>query len=272
MDSSFGSLLKDWRGRRHMSQLDLGLNANVSSRHISFLETGRSRPSQPMVMQLCDCLQVPRSVRNVLLTAAGFAQAYRRRALDEEEMAPVRMAVAWTLERHDPYPAMAIDRHWTLVKANRTAAMLLRGIGLDEGDSLLTAMSDLERMQSIFENWQEVVQHMIVRLRTESLHLGGDPVLDAAVTKLIAGLEGHALHPTGPLPAVIPARYRAGERILSFFSTLAQFGTAEDIALAELKIEMMFPADEATRDFLNAMLTETLHPPNATHSESPPNR
>lgn len=256
MDSSFGSLLKDWRSRRRMSQLDLGLAANVSSRHISFLETGRSRPSQPMVMQLCDCLEVPRSVRNVLLTAAGFAHAYRRRALGEEEMAPVRRAVEWTLERHDPYPAMAIDRHWTLVKANRTAGMLLSGIGLDEGDSLLTAMTDLERMQSIFENWQEVMQHMIVRLRTESLHLGGDPVLDATVSKLTGGLDGHTPHPIGPLPAVVPARYRTGEMILSFFSTLAQFGTAEDIALAELKIEMMFPADDATRDFLGSVLTE----------------
>ena len=168
-------------------------------------------------------------------------------------MAHVRAAVDWTLERHDPYPAFALDRHWTIVRANRTAGILVSGIGLSEGDSLLEAMTDTDRMAAVLENWREVAQHMIARLRTESGHLGGDPVLDAAANTLASELGPHVPEVNGALPAVIPARYRAGDMVLSFFSTLAQFGSAEDIALSELRIEMMFPADDATREALHAM-------------------
>lgn len=253
MHNSFGEALRSWRGQRRMSQLDLGLTANVSARHISFLETGRARPSQSMAMQLCETLEVPHSARNAFLGAAGFAPAYRRRELNDDDMAHVRAAVDWTLTRHDPFPAFALDKHWRVVKANASASVLLSGIGLGDGDSLLDAMLDKELMSAALENWQEVLQHMTVRLRTESAHLGGDAVLDKAVEQLtlMTGSGSHGV--TGTLPAVIPARYRAGTGTLSFFSTLAQFGTPEDIAVAELKIEMMFPADDATRDALLAM-------------------
>lgn len=254
MHNSFGEALRLWRGQRRMSQLDLGLTANVSARHISFLETGRARPSQSMAMQLCETLEVPHSARNAFLGAAGFAPAYRRRELNDDDMAHVRAAVDWMLTRHDPFPAFALDKHWRVVRANASAALLLGGIGLGEGDSLLDAMLDPELMSSALENWQEVLQHMTVRLRTESAHLGGDAVLDKAVEQLTQMTGGPASHwVSGTLPAVIPARYRAGTGTLSFFSTLAQFGTPEDIAVAELKIEMMFPADDATRDALLAM-------------------
>lgn len=253
MEQTFGTLLRDWRTQRRLSQLALGLDANVSARHISFLETGRARPSRAMVLQLCEVLDAPRSTRNALLNAAGFAPAYRQRKLDEAEMAQVRAAVDWTLARHDPYPAMALDRHWTLVKLNRSAAHLLSAIGLAEGGSLLAVLTDLEKLGVMFENWQDVARHMLVRLRTESGHLGGDEILEAASERLAAALGADQAEPTAVLPAVVPARYRAGGGTLSLFSTLAQFGTAEDIALAELKIEMMFPADEATRKTLQAL-------------------
>lgn len=258
MDKSFGAALKDWRSQQRMSQLDLGLTANVSARHISFLETGRSRPSRAMVMTLCESLEMPREARNALLNAAGFSPAYRRRDLDEADMAHVRAAVDWMLERHDPYPALALDRHWIIVKANRSAGQLIGASGLAEGDSLLDAMIDPQRIASLFDNWQEVAQHMMVRLRTESAHLGGDPVLDEAARKLAGEFGASAPPDGGVLPAVIPARYRANGMVLSFFSTLAQFGTAEDIALAELRIEMMFPADDTTRDLLLAMDSGTV--------------
>lgn len=254
MDTSFGAVLKEWRGQRRMSQLDLGLSSNVSARHISFLETGHAKPSRSMVLQLCETLEMPRSARNSLLNAAGYAPAYRSRDLDAADMDHVRAAVEWTLERHNPYPAMALDRHWTIVKANQAAQFLLAGAGVSEGDSLLAALTDSERFASVIENWIEVAQHMVVRLRTESAHLGGDPVLDEAANALIGALSTTSHPPsTQPLPAIIPARYRAGDKVFSFFSTLAQFGTAEDIALAELKIEMMFPADEETRHALLAL-------------------
>jgi len=252
MDSTFGSLLKDWRGRRRMSQLDLGLVANVSARHISFLETGRSKPSRSMVIQLSETLEVPRAARNVLLNAAGYSSAYRRRELDKEDMKLVRAAVDWTLERHDPYPAFAVDTHWSLVRANASATMLLGAIGLRAGDSMLDALTESDAMRAAFDNWPEVARYAIVRLRTESAHLGGDPVLDSAADKLAEELGSTVPRDTAALPAVVPARYRANGTVLSFFSTIAQFGTAEDIALADLKIELMFPADDATRDILLA--------------------
>ena len=251
METGFGAALRDWRGRRRMSQLDLGLTANVSARHISFLETGRAQPSRSMVIQLCETLDIPRADRNTLLNVAGFASSYGRRTLDDDDMGQVRAAVDWTLERHDPFPAMAVDRHWTLVRCNRTAAQLMGPMGVREGESLLEMMTDSNRIGAYLENWPEVAQHMITRFRTESAHVGGDPILDEAANKL--SQEFDPPDGNGVLPAVIPARYVAGDMTLSFFSTIAQFGTAEDIALAELKIEMMFPADDTTRDILLSM-------------------
>ena len=125
MSESFGALLKSWRGQRRLSQLDLSLAANVSARHISFLETGRARPSKSMVLSLAETLDVPRATRNVLLQAAGFARAYVQRDLAAGEMAYVRAAMDWMLERHNPYPGIAIDRHWNLLEVNACAAALL---------------------------------------------------------------------------------------------------------------------------------------------------
>ncbi len=253
MDSQFGEMLRDWRGRRRMSQLDLGLAADVSTRHIAFLETGRSRPTRGMVIRLSEALEVPRTARNPLLNAAGFAPAYRARDLNEAEMRHVRMAVDWMLQRHAPYPAMAIDRHWCLVALNAPAGHLLDAIGLGVGDSLLDAFTGSEVVRNAFENWPEVARHMQARLRTESAHLGGDAVLEASATKLAGEIGSHVSDATTLLPPIVPARYRAKGLVLSFFSTLAQFGSAEDMALADLRIELMFPADETTRQALVAM-------------------
>lgn len=251
-ESPFGALLKDWRGQRRMSQLDLGLAANVSARHISFLETGRARPSRSMVLQLTESLEVPRAARNALLNAAGFSPAYRSRDLDEADMAHVRAAVDWTLERHDPFPAFGVDRHWRLVAANQSARAMLGGLGLDVGDSMLDAFVESEALRAVVDNWAEVARHVITRLRTESAHLGGDAVLDQAADALAREAGDSDLDTPGTLPAVIPTRYRTNGVVLSFFSTIAQFGSAEDIALADLKIEFLFPADDATRDILLA--------------------
>ena len=251
MDKTFGSLLKDWRNARRMSQLNLGLAANVSARHISFIETGRSKPSRSMVLQLSETLDVPRPQRNALLNAAGYSAAYRKRDLDADDMTHVRAAVEWTLARHDPFPAIAVDRYWAVVSANRSANMLLAGIGVGVGDSMLEAITRSPDVRATIDNWPDVARYMAARLRTESLHLGGDPVLDEAADRL-AREAGPLPADAAPLPAVVPTTYRAGGMVLSFISTLAQFGSAEDIALADLKIELMFPADDATRDMLMA--------------------
>ena len=165
-------------------------------------------------------------------------------------MEPVRAAMDWTLERHAPFPAMAFDRHWQIVRLNPVSEALLAAMNLGEGDSLLDAFFAGGPFSEALENRDEVARHMVTRLRTESAHLGGDPVLDAAVERLVESLGEDAEHAAGTLPAVIPARFRSNGVVLSFFSTISQFGSTEDIALADLKIELMFPADEFTRSAL----------------------
>ena len=252
MSVSFGSLIKDWRSQRRMSQLDLALSAEVSARHISFLETGRARPSRAMVQALSESLDVPRATRNVLLNAAGFAQSYVARDLEDNEMAAVREAMDWTLERHCPYPAIAVDRHWRLVRLNAVAAALLEPMELEAGDSMLDAFLTGSAFAKALENGQEITRYMLARLRTESAHLGGDEILDAAIVKLSAMVGDGPPSSLERMPAIIPAQFRAGDVVLSLFSTIAQFGSTEDIALADLKIELMFPADEFTRQALQA--------------------
>ncbi len=253
MSVTFGAVLKDWRQNRRISQLDLGLAANVSSRHISFLETGRSKPSRSMVMRLCDELEVPRQARNQFMSSAGLSPAYKSRDLSESDMAPVQQAVDWMLERHAPFPALAMDRHWNVTALNATAQLLLQGMGVFVGNSLLNVLLENEAVQNAIVNLDEVITHTLARLRTESAHLGGDCILDEAIERL-QQLGGGDVH-TQPdlLPAFIPARYNLNGQEFSLFSTFSQFGTAEDIALSELKIEMMFPADEKTRALLMAM-------------------
>jgi transcriptional regulator with XRE-family HTH domain len=250
---AFAQQLKHWRNIRRMSQLDLGLAANVSARHVSFLETGRAAPSRAMVLQLCETLEVPLSAQNIVLQAAGFAEVFLNRGLSAEELAHVRQAVDWTLQQHNPYPAMALDKHWTIIKANAAATMLLSAVGLSEGDSLLEAMQLSEHLRAAITNWPEVVHHMVSRLRMESVKLGHDPVLNKAAENLAAQLGDGRKSEPHVSTAVLSTRYLLNGVELSLFSMIAQFGSAEDIALADLKIELMFPADEATRVFLERM-------------------
>ncbi|SPJ29430.1 helix-turn-helix domain-containing protein [Falsiruegeria mediterranea] len=241
--ADFGPALKEWRTTRRMSQMDLALSAGVSARHLSFLETGRARPSRGMVLRLCDELSVPNAGRNQLLTAAGMAPAYASRASDAEDLKPLKEAVAWMLDNHAPYPAMALNRHWQLEAMNGPAAMMLSASGLQLGDSLIEALVSNEALRGALDNLEEVERHTLARLRTELTHFGRDPAIERAVE----ALQARVSRDDAVLPAVIPARYRLGDQVLSFFSTIAQFGTTGDLAMSELKVELMFPADDATR-------------------------
>ncbi|WP_114963573.1 helix-turn-helix domain-containing protein [Tritonibacter mobilis] len=240
----FGAQLKDWRQLRRMSQLDLALTAEVSARHVSFLETGRAKPSREMVLRLSRELQLPQAEVNALLAAAGFAPVYGARDLGDAQMAPVRAAVEWMLERHAPYPAIALDRHWRLQQVNAPAQRLMSPVGLDVGDSLLDAMLSNDRLRENIVNLEEVERLILHRLRSELVHFGRDSVIEDHVARLKSRVSTDAVQ---PLPAMIPTRYRIAGQVLSFFSAMSQFGTVEDIALSELRIECMFPADEATR-------------------------
>ena len=243
---SFPETLKTWRQARRFSQLDLALEADVSARHVSFLETGRARPSADMVARLGAALNLPLDARNQMLVAAGFAARYPARDWSDDTMAPVRQAVAHTLASHMPYPALAVDRLWTIVDLNPAAATLFGAVGLGVGGSILEAMCG-PVLPEVVENWPEVARHAAERLRLESAALGGDEALDRAASYLGVVSGGGAQTPLGP---VIPTILRLGETRLSLFATIAQFGTAQDLALADLKIELYFPADEETETML----------------------
>jgi transcriptional regulator with XRE-family HTH domain len=249
--TDFADILKRWRKSRRLSQLALAMQANVSARHIAFLETGRARPSAAMIGRLGDALRLPLDVRNQMLTSAGFAQRYSARQWDAAEMAPVRAAVNYSLDRHAPYPALAVDRLWLVIALNAPARILFGALGIDEGSSLLDLMTS-EVLPPLIENWPEVAHHAAQRLRTESTAQGGVERLDHAADTL-ASVPGARQGPLGP---VMPTVYRIGTLRLSLFAIIAQFGTAEDMTLDDVKIELYFPADSQTDEALRKLVTK----------------
>jgi transcriptional regulator with XRE-family HTH domain len=245
--TTFGDCLRDWRGRRGMSQLQLALAANVSQRHVSFLESGRAQPSRPMVLGLADAMSVPLAERNNMLNAAGFAPQYRQSSLDDTALQDVRAALDLMLERHMPYPAVLIDRYWNLLDSNASCEMIF---GLSAGPApinILKMISDHPELTERFANWPEVAHHLLMRLQTELNASGGDPKL----AELIEGLKeapvfqaaNHGICASHPF---IPTRIRFGDKVLSLVSAIAHFGTATDITVSDLRIEFSLPADAET--------------------------
>jgi transcriptional regulator with XRE-family HTH domain len=251
-----GALLRDWRVRRRMSQLDLALEAGVSARHVSFVETGRSRPSAEMVVQLAEHLDVPLRDRNVLLLAAGYAPAYAQRDLDETEMGPVRQAIDRVLHGHEPYPAVVVDRHWGLVAANRAVPLLIAGAAehlTEPPVNVLRLSLHPAGMAPRIVNLGEWRAHLLDRLGRQAV-VSGDPALFALHEELAAypgGEGGHA--PDLEAGAIaVPLRLRVDGDELAFISTATTFGTATDVTVSELAIESFFPADVATARALEA--------------------
>jgi transcriptional regulator with XRE-family HTH domain len=249
-----GTLLRDWRRRRRMSQLDLALQAGVSARHVSFVETGRSRPSPEMVLHLADELDVPLRERNGLLLAAGYAPVYGQHGLDEPELGPVRDALDVVLRGHEPNPAIVVDRHWGLVAANAALGWLTEGIDpelLAPPANVLRASLHPDGLAPRIVNLGEWRAHLLHRLERQAA-ASGDPALHALHQEL-AGYPGPAPEPDPwPSPIATPLRLRDGDRVLSFLSTVTTFGTATEVAVAELSIESFFPADAVTAEALRA--------------------
>src|SRR4051794_2992024 len=252
--SDVGLLLRDWRRRRRLSQLDLALDAGVSTRHLSFVETGRARPSAEMVVHLAEQLDVPLRDRNRLLLAAGYAPAYRERALDEPELQPVREALDRVLAAHEPYPAVVVDRGWHLVAANASLTALLEGVApelLAPPANVLRISLHPDGLAPRIVNLGEWRAHLLERLARQ-IALSGDPEL-AALHDELSGYPSPdgAPRATGGEIAV-PLRLRTDAGELAFVSTVSTFGTAVDITVAELSIESFFPADAQTADALRA--------------------
>jgi transcriptional regulator with XRE-family HTH domain len=249
-DARVGPLLRGWRIRRRLSQLDLALDAGVSARHLSFVETGRSRPSRQMVLHLAEQLEVPLRDRNQLLLAAGYAPAYAERGLDEPAMAPVREALQLVLEAHEPLPALVVDRSWNMVAANRALGPLLEGVSstlLEPPVNVMRVALHPEGMAPRIVNLGEWRAHLFERLERQ-IALTGDPALEELHAELAAYPGGEPRHADAGAGAgiVVPLRLRHGDGELAFFGTIATFGTPVEITVSELAVEHFFAADEAT--------------------------
>jgi transcriptional regulator with XRE-family HTH domain len=249
--SGVGSLLRDWRQRRRLSQLDLALEAGVSARHLSFVETGRSRPSAEMVVQLAEALDVPLRERNGMLFAAGYAPRYGEHDLDDPEMQPVRDALQQVLEAHEPFPALVVDRAWELVLGNSSVPALLAGVApelLEPPVNVLRLSLHPDGMAPRILNLAEWRAHLLERLHRQ-MTATGDSDLRALYDEVSAYPGPRAAPHTGLAGQVaVPLRLRVGDAELAFISTVATFGTAVDITVAELAIESFFPADAATAE------------------------
>lgn len=250
-----GPLLRQWRERRRMSQLALALDANISAKHVSFLESGRAAPSRDMVLALAEALAVPLRARNTLLLAAGFAPAYSELGLDAPELAAARRAIDLLLAGHEPYPAIAIDRHWQLVAANRAFAPLIAGLPpalLAPPVNVLRLSVHPEGLAPRILNFPEWRAHAFHRLQ-QQIDASGDPVL-AALHDELGGAPADGRRAPEPTALLATLRMRVGDRELAFLSTTTIFGSPVDVTLSEIAIESFFPADVATAEALRAPL------------------
>ncbi|MFC9477235.1 helix-turn-helix domain-containing protein [Nocardia sp. NPDC056952] len=252
-----GPLMREWRQRRKLSQLDLALTADTSARHLSYLETGRSQPSRAMVLRLCEALEVPLRERNALLLAAGFAPAYQESRLDAAELSAARAAIDTMLRAHEPYPAVVVDRWWDVVAGN--AAMPVLMIGVPE--QLLLPRPNVYRLvlhpdglARRLENLHQVRDLFLERLRRQAGATGDDRLraLYDEVNAYPAPQDSPApAEATGPFQ--VPIRVTTPTGTLSMFSTMATFGAPADVTLSELAIEFFYPLDDATATALRAL-------------------
>lgn len=239
-----GRLVREWRQRRRMSQMELALEAGISPRHLSFLETGRSKPGRETLASLAEVLDVPLRDRNVLMLAAGLAPAYYERSLDDSALDPAREAVQTILKAHEPFPALAVDRHWNLVAANAAVAPFMEGAAaflLKPPINVLRLTLHPEGLAPRIENLPEWRAHLLARLRRQ-VGMNPDAGLRALLEELTAypGGEDHSV-PHGGHAIFVPLRLRTPAGTLSFFSTTTVFGTPLEITLAELAVEAFFP-------------------------------
>jgi transcriptional regulator with XRE-family HTH domain len=254
--NQFGSVLRQWRTLRRKSQLDLALDAGISQRHLSFMESGRAHPSREMVLTIAETLDMPLRARNDLLSAAGFAAYYPERPLDFEEMKRVRETLARILQHHEPYPSMVLDRHWNILTKNNASAGIISRCVKEESLAelfpdgqlnFLRLMFDAKGLRPRVRSWEQTAPILIGRLRREASAYPGSPsetllaeLLPSAPARTWPGLDD------APLPPTIALELDTEDGILRLFNTLTTFGTPQDVTLQELRIEMSYPVDESS--------------------------
>lgn len=270
MKTGFGSILSEWRAARRLSQLDLALLTGISQRHISFVESGRAQPSRDMVFKLADGLDLPLRARNDIFLAAGYAPAYPERRLDLAEMKTARDALELILKHHEPYPAIVTDAQWNIVMQNDAASRIvawcvdasaIRTLSPDGPLNFMRLMFSANGLRPNIQNWAYTRVALLNRLRRES---AGSP--NSISEKLRRELDGDATSPGNvatfvdePDDPVLPLELLVNDTRIRLFNTLMTFGTPQDVTLQELRIDMSFPADEATRRFLSSVAEAGIH-------------
>ena len=258
--STFGALLRDWRQRRRLSQLALALEADISQRHLSFVESGRAQPSRELVLHLAEQLGVPLRDRNKLMLAAGYAPVFHERPLGDPALDTVRTAVDRVLEGHEPYPAIAVDRHWTLLAANRVVGRLLGGVSpalLEPPVNVLRLSLHPDGLAPRIVNLSQWRVHLLERLHRQ-VEVSADPILDALLAELRdypSPVHERSATVAGSVDPVdngvfIPFQLATDGGVLSFISTTTVFGTPVDVTVSELALECFFPADDFTAAYL----------------------
>lgn len=259
--SSVGEHIRDWRARRRLTQMDLALDAGISPKHLSFIETGRSKPSRQMVLLLAEQLDVPLRERNAMLVAAGFAPVFPERPLDAPDLAAARRAVDLVLKGHEPFPALAVDRHWNLIAANAavTPFLVAEPEVMTPPLNLLRLSLHPKGLAPRIVNFTEWRAHILDRLRRQI-----DATADAVLEALHAELKAYPAPPAAVGAAhghdyggvVVPMKLQTGQGVLSFISTITVFGTPVDVTLSELALETFFPADDFTAKALISLAAE----------------
>ncbi|HYO69930.1 MAG TPA: helix-turn-helix transcriptional regulator [Archangium sp.] len=259
--TAFGTLLRDWRLNRRMTQEKLALDAEVSTRHISYIETGRAQPSREMVLLLCSVLEVPLRERNVLLVSAGFAPIYGETDYAAPEMAPVRQAIDILLERHEPYGAIVVDSAWNVRRANRGAKRLFSTFVPTQQSRLLVnnmlrLLLDPEGLREGLDNWEEVALAALERTHREAIAEGPQGPAARILSEVLAlpGVPRHFHQPRigTPLSLVVPLHLRRGALSVRLFTMITTLGTPADVTAQELRVETWFPADEASAEWCRA--------------------
>ncbi|HXW19634.1 MAG TPA: helix-turn-helix transcriptional regulator [Roseiarcus sp.] len=254
---SIGERLRHWRRLRRLSQLDLACEAEISTRHLSFIETGRATPSREMVLHLAESLQVPLRERNALLLTAGYAPAFQARRLDDPALRPAREAIDALIAAHEPYPAVAVDRHWTLIAGNRAVQTLVEGVApklLEPPVNVLRLSLHPKGMAPRILNLAEWRDHLMFRLRRQHADCG-----DERLAALIEELSAYPCGPSRPRSAdalstiAVPLRLKTPAGALTLLSATMTFGAPLDATLSEIAIETFLPADAETGEALRAM-------------------
>ena len=250
MKNTVGNILKEWRNQQRYSQLQLAVELGISSKHISFIETGRSIPSKEMILKISTFLIIPKRETNRALYSAGYAPIYFELSASDESLKPIIEAIEKMVQNHMPYPAIVLNQNWDVVMANDSAKELLASLGYSEHTNLIEALIADNPKTSKIINWHEAVSVVLARLKQEITMQGNSQKLqkyEAELSKCLSSCSESLSVETEEV--VLSTKIQIKEKVLSFFSVIAQLGTVQDIRLSEYKIELMFPTDDTTKGY-----------------------